>query len=140
LLNQKLKEELKKRRVENGVPTNVNGVKQELKALIYNSGQHPLKQAAKFDQPKEVRLLDLEQEEERDKEIVNEYMRRHAKVWRYLFTRFSNQCYSSKGKQDFDDLGKKISQINHGEVNKMLIEHNAYPNLIKKDEIISLMR
>ena len=27
LLNQRLKEELKKRRIENGVPTNVNGIK-----------------------------------------------------------------------------------------------------------------
>ena len=35
LMENKLKEELKKRRVDLGVPKNVGGVKQELKALIY---------------------------------------------------------------------------------------------------------
>jgi len=110
-LDQHLKEELRRRRVEKGVPRNVNGVKQELKAVIYNSngpGPSQFSRKAKA-MDKEVSLIDLTQEEERDREVIREYMRRHAKIWRYLFTRYANQCYSSKGKQDFDDLKQKIS-------------------------------
>lgn len=67
-------------------------------------------------------------------------MKKYAKIWKFLFSRYANQAYSSKGKQNFDSLGKKKDTINHPEITKMLKEHNTYPSLITKDEIASLIR
>lgn len=39
MIEEKLKEELKKRRVDLGVARNVKGVKEELKALIYEKDE-----------------------------------------------------------------------------------------------------
>jgi len=87
-----------------------------------------------------IMLVDLREEEDRDREILNQYMKKYAKIWKFMFQRYANQAYSSKGKKDFDAIGKKICQINLAEVTKMLKEHNTYPFLIKKDEIAALIR
>lgn len=67
-------------------------------------------------------------------------MKKYAKVWKYLFGRYANQAYSTKGKSDFDSLKEKTKQINLSEITKMLKEHNTYPTLINKDEIAQLIR
>ena len=67
-------------------------------------------------------------------------MKRYAKIWKFLFSRYANQCYSTKGKADFDDMGKKTSQINQAEITKLLRDHDTYPKLVSKDEVQSLMR
>ena len=61
LNDQRLKEQLKKRRVEIGVAENVKGVKQEIKALIYKEEEVATKGAVKFRNPAEVsiQLVDL---------------------------------------------------------------------------------
>ena len=87
-----LKEQLKKRRVEIGVAENVNGVKQEIKALIYKEDEVGAKGMAKFRNPAEVqvKLVDLNQEEDRDREVIVSFMKRNAKIWKFLFGRYSN--------------------------------------------------
>ena len=59
--DERLKEQLRKRRVEIGVAENVKGVKQEIKALIYKEEDVATKGAAKFRNPAEVsvQLVDL---------------------------------------------------------------------------------
>jgi len=136
--DRQLQEELKKRRVEMGVQSNIKGVKQELKALIFKEDES----ARKIKNPteKQVQLVDLMEEEDRDREILNAFMKKYAKIWKFMFQRYANQAYSTKGKKDFDDMGRKTEQINLAEVTKILKEHNTFPNLISKDEISSLIR
>lgn len=67
-------------------------------------------------------------------------MKKYAKIWKYLFSRYANQMYSSKGKKDFDDMGLKTQQINLPEVTKMLRDHDTFPQLLKKDELQQLFR
>lgn len=67
-------------------------------------------------------------------------MKKNAKIWKFLFARYANQCYSTKGKKDFDDLGSKTHSINLAEVTKMLREHNTYPTLLNKEEIATFVR
>lgn len=88
----------------------------------------------------EIQLVDLNEEEDRDREILNQFMKKYAKIWKFMFQRYANQAYSTKGKKDFDDMEKKTSQINTAEVTKILKDHNTYPNLISKHEIHSLIR
>ena len=137
--DKRLKEELEKRRVEIGVASNVKGVKQEIKALILKEGPKKVK---KFKNPldQQIQLVDLNEEEDRDREILNQFMKKYAKIWKFMFQRYANQAYSTKGRSNFDDLGKKTQQINLAEITKILKDHNTYPLLISKDEIASLIR
>lgn len=85
-------------------------------------------------------MVDLLEEEDRDREILNQFMKKYAKIWKFLFGRYANQAYSTKGRANFDDMGKKTSQINLAELTKMLKEHNTYPTLLTRDELASLIR
>ena len=89
---------------------------------------------------KTIQLVDMNEEEDRDREILNAFMKKYAKIWKFMFQRYANQAYSIKGRKDFDDMKGKTSQINLAEVTKILKEHNTLPLLISKDEIASLMR
>jgi hypothetical protein len=40
--------------------------------------------------------LDLNEEEGRDKEAVEEYLKKYAKLWKNLFYKYANCGYSSK--------------------------------------------
>ena len=62
-------------------------------------------------------------------------MKKYLKIWKYLFSRYANQMYSSKGKKDFDDLGLRQQQINLPEAIKMLKDHDTFPQLISKNEM-----
>ena len=142
-LDQKLREELQKRRVDLGVPVNVKGVKQELKALIYREDEASPQKATRRLQPSaenQVTLVDLAEEEERDQEIIRNFMKRNRRIWKSLFQRYANQAYSTKGKKDFDAMKSKVSQINLAEITKMLRDHNTYPQFINKEEIAALIR
>ena len=54
-----------------------------------------------------MQLVDLKEEEDRDVEILNQFMKKYAKIWKFLFGRYANQAYSTKGKNDFDSMGRK---------------------------------
>lgn len=118
-------------------------MKQEIKALIYNDQstqqKAPLKQ---FKNPidSHITLIDINDEEDRDRELIIQFMKKNAKIWKFLFARYANSCYSTKGRKDFDDLGQKTHTINLAEVTKMLREHNTYPTLLSKEEIATLVR
>jgi hypothetical protein len=67
-------------------------------------------------------------------------MKRNGKIWKFLFGRYANQCYSSKQQNNFDDIGKKTSQISLAEITKMLKDLNTYPILLSKEELASVIR
>jgi hypothetical protein len=83
--DKKLEEELKKRRVEMGVQSNVKGVKQELKALIYEEGEMQPKKQTRGNIVKTIHLVDMNEEEDRDREILNQFMKKYAKIWKFMF-------------------------------------------------------
>jgi hypothetical protein len=56
----------------------------------------------------EFKLIDLEEEEERDKEAVQAYMKKFAKLWRNLFQKYANTGFSSKQPKNFDQMGEKL--------------------------------
>ena len=116
-----------------GQLSNHGGVRQELKALIYDTDQQPKgsgRNIKKFKNPidNQIKLVDLEEEEDRDRELIAAFMKKYHKIWKYLHARYMNQMYSSKGRRgDFDDLQNKLVQISLPEVTKMLKDHGCYP-------------
>lgn len=76
LKEKALQDALKKRRVEQGVHQNKGGVKQEIKALIYNDQTQAAKNsgppARQFKNPidSHITLIDINDEEDRDRELI----------------------------------------------------------------------
>lgn len=120
-----------------GVQGNKGGVKQDLHAIVLkDNGKRNIKNPVQD----QIKLIDIHQEEDRDREMIQTFMKKYAKIWKYMYTKYHNQAYSYKGKKDFDDMKQKVTQISQAEITKMLKEHNTYPLLINKDEIGTLIR
>ena len=70
----------------------------------------------------EIELTDLDEEEPNDKEAIELVLRKHRKLFRHLFEKYSNTCYTHKAKV-FDTLRAKSEQISLAEFRKMLNDH-----------------
>ena len=134
---KKLKEELTKRKIEHGVVSQNT----DLKALIYNdTGDLSKKQQNQKILLPQIRLLDLEEEETRDKELVLEFLKKYSKLWKNLFYKYANSGFSSKQINNFDQLEEKHNTLNVAEATKLLKDHSAYPQLLNKEELLQLFR
>jgi hypothetical protein len=49
-------------------------------------------------------VLDLDDEEDRDKEAVMEFMKRYARLWRNLFAKYQNVGHKQTKIRDFDKM------------------------------------
>jgi hypothetical protein len=67
-------------------------------------------------------------------------MKKYSKLWKNLFYKYANSCFSSKQIRNFDQLGEKLNTINVAEITKLLKDHGTYPTLISKEEIQHLFR
>ena len=74
-----------------------------MKQLIYKDGSIDKERAimAKILTPS-LKLIDLDEEEERDKEAVVLFMKKYGKLWKNLFSKFANSCFRTKQIKDFD--------------------------------------
>jgi hypothetical protein len=83
----------------------------------------------------EIKLLNLDEEENRDKESMLVLMKKYSKLWRNLYYKYSNSGFSSKKVTNFDQMNERSQTISIAEMTKLLKEHNAFPNLITKEEL-----
>lgn len=88
----------------------------------------------------DIKLLNLDEEEDRDKEAMNLMMKKYGKLWKNLYYKYSNSGYNNKNVSNFDQYNEKSQTISLGEMTKMLKDHNTFPNLINKDELQALFR
>lgn len=56
----------------------------------------------------QIKLIDLDEEEERDKEAVLLFVKKYAKLWKNLFYKYANSGYNSKQVSNFDQLNEKL--------------------------------
>ena len=52
--------------------------------------------AKSMNEPPQIHLFNLNEEEDRDKEAVIACMRKYAKLWKNLFNRYANSGFSAK--------------------------------------------
>ena len=135
---KRLQDQLSKRKIELGVST--MNKKDEARDLIFRSGSHAALKKKEREYLPQIVLLDLEEEEDRDKEAINGFMKKYGKLWRNFFHKYANSCYSSKVVLNFDQLLAKLHTINMAEITRMLKDHNTYPSQITKEEIATLIR
>ena len=67
-------------------------------------------------------IVDLAQEEDRDRVMVEVLLRRYGKALRFLFSRFANTCLPPKDIGSFDKLNLKKEQISLAEIRKLLVD------------------
>lgn len=88
----------------------------------------------------ELKLLNLDEEEDRDKEAMNLMMKKFTKLWKNLYYKYSNSGFNPKNASNFDQYNEKSQTISLGEMTKLLRDHNVFPNLINKDELQAIFR
>lgn len=85
-----------------------------------------------------VVFFHLEDEEDRDRDAVTEFMKKYVKLWRNLFARYQNVSFAHKNQRDltsFDHVAKREPILTIAELTKMLKEHEVFPQLINKQEL-----
>ena len=82
----------------------------------------------------------MDEEEDRDKEILNQTMKKFSKIWKQTFSRYANQAYSTKTVNDFDLMKAKNKVISLAEVTNIMKENKMLYVYISKDEISSMIR
>lgn len=87
----------------------------------------------------EIQLIDFSCEEEREKEAVFLYVKKYRKLFRYLFTKYANSCYSSKAGA-FDALKEKAEIITLGEITKLFKDHSVSSAMLNREELATFIR
>jgi len=83
-----------------------------------------------------MRLIDLEEEEERDKEGVKILLRKYTKLLKFLFNKYAMSRSAHKRVESFDYYSDKT--INVAELSKLLRDHDS--SLPSKDELQTIVR
>jgi hypothetical protein len=109
---QKLKEVIDKRKLEHGV--GMRNLPNEIEEsatkdmLIFKGSEisqvdneRAKKALGKVMQP-EIQLINLDEEEDRDKEAINMMMKKYTKLWKNLYYKYSNSGFNSKNVSNFD--------------------------------------
>lgn len=86
-----------------------------------------------------MELANLDEEETSDKEAIEIIMKKHRKLFRHLFSKYANTCYTKKVKV-FESLRTKYEMITQAEFRKMLNDHKVSTNLIGREELNTLFR
>ena len=73
--------------------------------------------------------IDLEEEEDRDRDSINEIMKQYTKLWRNIFGKYQTDGFAIKKESTFDKIAhkNKISLLSSGEVIKILRDHDCMP-------------
>ena len=133
---KRVKLEIEKRKVELGIPEKA----QTRLALPYKEGQEQAEQArlGAF-KAKKVAYIQLDEEEDRDRETVAEFMRKYQKLWRNVFAKYQNTGHKAATAQrpTFDG---KSQTLTFAEITKLLKDHGTYPQLINKEEVSQMVR
>jgi len=134
-----LKKKLDKRMIEHGV--NYRNEKDTIHNVVFAEGE--VAYNAVFDSHTgipQIDLVDLEDEEERDVQAVKIFMKKYSKLWRFLFSKYANMCFSSKPINNFDMYHDKAETMNMAEITKFLKDHGFTQKHITKEELPALIR
>jgi len=136
-----LREQVERRHLELGVVS--KSTKNVQDAIILSEGKlEKMQQKPGLNQIKklaEFELINLDEEEERDKEGIALFMQQYRKLFRTLFTKYANTTNIPK-KVAFDALKQKFELLTIAEFRKMLSDHGVDSAQIKNEELITLFR
>ena len=135
---KKLKTQLDKRKIELGVASkNQNNTEEN---IIFEEGSRALEKLLekKHGLP-EIELVNMEHEEERDKEAVQAFLKKYHKILHHLFVSYSNVGFSNQDQSSFSKIADKTSSISLVELWKMVADHDC-SKYVNKEELHTLVR
>ena len=134
---EKIRLKLQKRRIEHGIASrNKSNV---IVNLVFDEGiiDHEKTSETKNGLP-EIEIIDLENEETRDKTAIDMILEKYQRTFKFLFSSYANTGVGRNANnfQKYTDDARTISLT---ELWRMLIEHDCKP-LISKEEFVTLLR
>ena len=90
-----------------------------------------------------MQWIELDDEEDVDRQAAHLFMRKYAKLWRNIFSKYANAGYKVLPLNDrgsFEGLNKASESITLAEIMKMCKDHNLFPSLLSKDDISQIFR
>lgn len=84
-------------------------------------------------------FIKLDEEEDRDRDTVLEYMRKYQKLWRNIFAKYQNTGHKAQALQRLT-FDPKSQTLTYAEITKLLKDHGTYPQLINKEELSQMIR
>lgn len=89
----------------------------------------------------EIELYDFNVEEERDVQAVKIFMKKYSWLWKFLYNKYANSCFSNDRHGDFDKLKNKYQHINLAELRKLLDDYGFdKKRFLTKDELQTLVK
>eukprot|EP00357_Protocruzia_adherens_P031664 CAMPEP_0115033794 /NCGR_PEP_ID=MMETSP0216-20121206/40176_1 /TAXON_ID=223996 /ORGANISM="Protocruzia adherens, Strain Boccale" /LENGTH=1250 /DNA_ID=CAMNT_0002412373 /DNA_START=59 /DNA_END=3809 /DNA_ORIENTATION=- len=133
-----LKNQLEKRKLELGVaPRNKKDISGN---IVFKEGTIDSYKKKDKHAP-EIQLMDLEDEEEKDKEAVDLLMKKFQRALKLLFNTYCNSGFDVNRKQNtFDGLAHGYKCIKSPEVLKMLRDHDVIPRFMTREDLTNIMR
>ena len=119
---KKARRDFEKRKIEHNVGTYMK--QNDEKPIIFKDGEaFKMKEM----EPKHgLPVIDLfipEEEEERDVNAVNIFMKKYSKLWKNLYYKYGNMLYDAKKPRDFDDLAVRQDTVSLAELRKLMDDH-----------------
>ena len=87
----------------------------------------------------EIELINFQCEEDSEKVAITLYMKKYRKLFRYLFSKYANTCYSEKI-NEFDALKQKTEIITLGELTKVFKDHNVTHVMMSREDLATILR
>ena len=84
-----------------------------------------------------MQWIELDDEEDVDRQAAHLFMRKYAKLWRNIFSKYANAGYKVlplNERGSFEGLNKASESITLAEIMKMCKDHNLLPSLLSKDD------
>lgn len=54
-----------------------------------------------------ITAIDIEEEEDRDRDAINEIMKRFVKLWKNIFVKYQSERFALKKETNFDKIAKR---------------------------------
>lgn len=135
---KKLEVVLDKRKIELAVPfTKKSNVVEQI--TFEEGSKEAAKLYDKIKESNEIRIVNLDHEEDRDQEGINVVLHKNAKILKHLFITYASSLYAGEDLKTFNALEQRKSTISLAELWKMLKDHDLKAR-ISQDETRDLLR
>ena len=138
LTKKKLRVQLEKRSIEHGIGL-YNKTDVTSNIIFEFNSRNTEKLIEKNIGLPEIEILNLDAEEDRDKEAVWIIIKKYGKVMKYLFNAYTNSAYVGAHQLQFDKKQEKRENIFLPDLWKLIMDHNC-KKLITKDELSILFK
>ncbi len=83
----------------------------------------------------ELHLLDVEAEEDKDREAVTLFLKENKRIFQYLFGKYSSVGVPLKRAATFDAMKDRSNEVTIPSLTKMLVDYNVTHTMLSHTEV-----